>query len=71
MTRWYHEGEDPTTTTVTVLRDGILDDSIRGIWHRIELTRSDHGNWRIVEMSRAYRCRRGCNQERFSQRACP
>jgi hypothetical protein len=71
MTRWYQEGENPTSTTVNVLWDGLRDDSVRGIWHQLELKRSDHGNWRVVEMRRAYRCWRGCNQERFSERACP
>jgi len=71
MTRWYHEGENPTGTTVHVLWDGLRDDSVRGIWHQLELKRSDHGNWRVVEIRRAYRCWRGCNQDRFSEHPCP
>ena len=67
----YQEGENPTATTVTVLWEGLQDDSVRGVWIRLELKKSDHGNWRVVEMNRAYRCWRGCNRERFSERACP
>jgi hypothetical protein len=64
-------GESPGEATITIVSDGLLDDSLRGAWTQVELTRSKEGTWRVMSLKRAYRCWRGCNRERFSQRLCP
>ena len=64
-------GEAPTSMTFTVMMDGLLDDSIRGIWNEIQLERSLEGNWHLDSLKVAYRCWRGCNQNRYSERLCP
>ena len=63
-------GEVAGTTTVTVVRDRLLDDSVRGIWDQLVLTRQDDGTWRIEEARRAYRCRRGFQQDAFGDLPC-
>ena len=64
-------GEGPDSTTVTVLEDGYLDDSVRGRWTEFRQVRMTDGTWRIVEVRRAYRCWRGQHRDSFSKEPCP
>jgi hypothetical protein len=64
-------GESPVSSHVTVLRDGLLDDSIRGQRWDITLERSASGPWRIKHVQLAWRCRRGADTERFIAVRCP
>ena len=65
---------DPKTdfnrVTVTVVRDGFQDDSMRGDWHEFVLTRAADGAWTVNSAHRAYRCWRG-KTKGFAARICP
>jgi hypothetical protein len=61
--------ENPEQVTVTIIRDGFLDDSARGDWHRILLVRKEDGAWRISGMKRSRRCWRPENDS-FQVRQC-
>jgi hypothetical protein len=63
--------EAPTASRVTVLRDGLLDDSVRGERWEIALARTAAGAWAIKEVSRAWRCWRGAQTDRFASTRCP
>lgn len=63
--------EAPTASRVTVIRDGLLDDSIRGERWDMKFHRTATGQWRISEVMRAWRCRRGPDTDRFSATRCP
>lgn len=63
--------EAPTASRVTLLRDGLLDDSVRGERWEIALERSAEGAWRIKEVKRAWRCRRGAQTGSFVATRCP
>lgn len=63
------EGAD--TTVVVIVRDGLMDDSVRGDWHRIVLRRLADRTWRLHEVRRAFRCRRGHHLDSFSSELCP
>lgn len=63
--------ESPTVARVTVIRDGLLDDSVRGERWDISLTRTLAGAWAIKEVNRAWRCRRGAQVDRFVAAPCP
>lgn len=63
--------ESPAATRVTLLRDGFLDDAVRGDRWEIAMERTATGGWRIVEVTRAWRCRRGAHQDRFDIAPCP
>jgi hypothetical protein len=63
--------EAPTASRITVLRDGLMDDSLRGERWDITLARTPAGVWRINEVKRAWRCRRGADTERFLATPCP
>ena len=63
--------EAPTASRVTVLRDGLLDDSVRGERWDIALERTAEGFWRIKEVGRAWRCRRGGQTGSFAATRCP
>jgi hypothetical protein len=54
-----------------VVRDGLLDDSVRGLRWEVALERTQAGGWRIAEVKRAVRCRRGADTERFLAGPCP
>lgn len=64
-------GEDADSTTVVYVRDGFLDDSVRGDWHEILYTRLSDGTWRVSEARVAHRCWRGENTETYRADRCP
>jgi hypothetical protein len=64
-------GEAPSHSRVTVLRYGLLDDSIRGERWDIALERTPAAAWKIGEVKRAWRCRRGEFLDRFTAVSCP
>ncbi|MBM3319929.1 MAG: hypothetical protein FJY73_04560 [Candidatus Eisenbacteria bacterium] len=66
-----NRGEGADTTVVVIVRDGFLDDSVRGDWHRIVYARGADGMWRVAKTSRAFRCWRGHHLETFSSQWCP
>lgn len=63
--------EAPSASRITVLRDGLLDDSIRSERWDIVLARTDAGTWRITEVRRAWRCWRGAQGQPFATDRCP
>lgn len=60
----------PSAARVTVLRDGLLDDSIRGERWDIDFDKTAAGVWKIREVKRAWRCWRGAQTDRFAAAAC-
>ena len=63
--------EAPSASRVTVLRDGLLDDSVRGDRWDVALERAQSGAWTIKEVKRAWRCRRGAGPDQFAAVRCP
>lgn len=63
-------GESPSTSTVTVVQESLLDDSVAGIWQRMMLRRDADGRWSVVSVERAYRCARSGSGEYTADR-CP
>ena len=64
-------GDLPSRSRVIVVRDGLLDDSLRGDRWEISLERTAASVWRITEVKRAWRCRRGGQTEIFATARCP
>jgi len=64
-------GEMQNSTTVTIVEDGYLDDSIRGTWTQFKMTRGDGNTWRIDNIQRGYRCWRGQSKNCYSAKRCP
>jgi hypothetical protein len=63
--------ESPSASRVTVLRDGLLDDSVRSERWEVALQRTATGAWSIGGVERAWRCRRGGQTDRFAATRCP
>jgi hypothetical protein len=63
-------GEAATTTTITVIQDGLMDDSIRGFKYIFKLSKKPNGNWIIKKQSKLLRCWRGRGHEAFSKEPC-
>lgn len=63
--------EAPVRSRLTVIRDGLLDDSMRGVRLDIVLDRSGTSAWTIREVKRAWSCRRGAAPHRFDTVRCP
>ncbi len=70
ITRIDPPGESMPRTTITVVQDGFLDDSVRGTWHEFTLDRKADGSWRIDEARGAYRCHRGHQKDDYGARLC-
>ena len=66
-----NRGEAPDTMIIIMTRDGFLDDSVRGDWHRAALHRQSDNTWRFHEIRRAFRCWRGGNVECYGAEWCP
>ena len=62
------EGAD--ATTVVLIRDGFLDDAVRGDLHEVDLRRLPDGTWRIHKARAAYRCRRSERPETYQEHPC-
>jgi hypothetical protein len=66
-----NRAEAADTTTIVIVRDGLLDDSVRGDWHRVVLRRLPDSTWRVHEVRRAFRCQRGHHLNSYSSEWCP
>jgi len=63
--------ETPSASYVTVLRDGLMDDSVMSERWDIVLKRTASGVWGIKEVRRSWRCWRGEQPNRFASVLCP
>ena len=63
--------EAPSSSRLTVLRDGLMDDSVRGARWDITLEKTTAGVWHIQAVKRAWRCWRGGHMDRFATVPCP
>jgi hypothetical protein len=61
--------ESAKNATIEIVRDGFLDDSVRGDIHVIELEKTDGRGWTVVSHQTAQRCWRS-DSEHFSDRPC-
>ena len=66
-----NRGEGADEAAITCIRDGLMDDSVRGIWHEVVMRRSPDGTWRVSEARAAYRCWRAEDREVFQGSPCP
>ncbi len=62
--------ESPNNTIVTIIRGGLLDDSVWGTWDQLQLSRTPKGIWHVDEARRAWRCYRGHQKDSFGKRLC-
>jgi hypothetical protein len=62
--------EAPSVSRITVLRDGLMDDAVKGVRWDIVLEKTP-GVWSIKEVKQAWRCWRGGQQDRFAAVPCP
>ena len=64
-------GEGAAETGVRIIKDGYLDDSLRGTWYSFSLERVAAGRWTITGGREAFRCWRGDHADSYSERICP
>lgn len=71
LTQERPRGEAPDSAVVTVVVEGLLDDSVRGVWHQLVMEPAEDGPfWQLREARVAYRCWRG-SSEAYSRDLCP
>jgi hypothetical protein len=64
--------ENPLNSTITVVEEGYLDDSVRGQWLQFHLGREDSESaWKIKEIRQANLCGRMNSPKEFSKELCP
>ena len=59
-----------SAATATLLRDGLLDDSVRALRYDAELRRLGSGAWELVSATWSQRCRAGRGHQDFSPEPC-
>ena len=64
------EDKNPDETVVSLVADGLKDDSVRAEWTQVLLHRDAAGVWHPVETRRAWRCWRGHHRESYSKQLC-
>jgi len=62
--------ESPRNIEISLVRDGFLDDSVRGDIQRIRLRKNNEGRWEILSIKRAVSCWRN-EEPAYSSEACP
>lgn len=65
------QSDGADSTRIMCIRDGFLDDSVRGDWHEIDLRRLSDGTWRISALKVAIRCWRSENTDVYQKEPCP
>lgn len=65
------QAESPSSGTVTVRQDRLLDDSTGAVWHQLLMVRGADGVWTVTEHRTACRCQRGANTRDFRAELCP
>ena len=70
LSREADSAENPSRMTCVVIRDGFLDDSVRGDWHKIMLVREPDNTWRISEIQKAHSCWRS-DDDTYRSDPCP
>ncbi|MEA3418537.1 MAG: hypothetical protein U9Q90_03980 [Campylobacterota bacterium] len=63
-------GEAASATTITVIQDGLLDDSTRGFKYIFTLSKKPNGTWSIDKQTKMLRCWKGRGHETFSKKPC-
>lgn len=62
--------ENPKNITITVVRDGFLDDSVRGDIQYLKLHKDNKGIWEILTIKKAISCWRS-ESTIYSSEVCP
>jgi len=62
--------ENPKNIEITLIRDGFLDDSVRGDIQRISLTKDKEGVWVVKTIKKSMSCWR-TNKTTYSVNQCP
>jgi hypothetical protein len=70
MTKESSPAENPDRVTLSIFREGLLDDSIRGDWHYFELRKTNNRGWRVTAIRRAFLCRRGSQVDKMGGEPC-
>ena len=70
ISRLDERAEAASETVVTIVREGLLDDSVRAVRDELDLVRAEDGSWRLEKARRAFRCYRGPQQTCFGQAVC-
>jgi hypothetical protein len=64
--------ENPLNSTITVVEEGYLDDSVRGQWLQFHLGRENSESaWKINEIRQAFLCGRMNSPQEFFKELCP
>jgi hypothetical protein len=63
-------GEHPSRYQITVVTDGLPDDSVRGKRLDVSLERDSQSPWHITDAKVSWRCWPGRGHETFSTRPC-
>jgi hypothetical protein len=59
-----------SAATATLVRDGLLDDSVRTLRYDAELRRLGSGAWELVSATWSQRCRAGRGHQDFTPEPC-
>ncbi|MBN2565345.1 MAG: MliC family protein [Candidatus Eisenbacteria bacterium] len=70
LTQRGDSAEAPSRIVITVVREGLADDSVRGVWHELHAARAG-STWVLTDAYSAWRCWRGTQINSFGSSLCP
>ena len=62
--------ESPKNIYISIMRDGFLDDSVRGDIQKIKLSKNSKGKWKVISIKKAISCWRR-DKLIYSSELCP
>ena len=62
--------ESPQKINISIMRDGFLDDSVRGDIQKIKLSKNSNGKWEVITIKKAISCWR-TEKLIYSSKPCP
>ena len=70
LRQYFNSVESPTVAEVKLTETGLMDDSVRSIRSVYSFKNID-GQWKRIDMQKAYQCYRGKNTKTFQKAKCP
>lgn len=70
IVRNYPNTESRDSATVEITNEKLLDDSVSGIKHKVDLKRNENGTWNIESVGKAVKCWEGRGHTEYSASPC-
>lgn len=68
--RTYNSAESPDKATVVITNEKLLDDSVMGVQHKLDIKKDETGVWVVESAGKAVKCWEGRGHTGYSKEPC-